>query len=124
MLNRYFQLRQYCQQNEWAAGLSALLLIGLLGSTVYAVLDQHSVVQHWLSAAVLVNGLIMLSIILLVGAFSLSLFCLSFSSCSIEDRTERVIHRHQSVMADSLKVVKNLGVNPKRRRKLDDNVSS
>lgn len=117
MLDRYTQLRQYCQQNEWAAGLSALLLLAILGSIIYVIINNHSVVQHWLSSAVLVNGLIMLSTTLLIGAFSLSLFCLSFSACSIEDRTEKVIHRHRPVMVDGLKVVKNLGVNPKRRRK-------
>ena len=117
MIDRYIQLRQYCQKNEWAAGISALLLLVILGSIVYAVIDNHSVVQHWLSSAALVNGLILLSSTLIIGALSLSLFCLSFSACSIEDRTEKVIHRHRPVMVDSLKVVKNLGVNPKRRRK-------
>ena len=124
MIHRYIQLRHYCQKNEWAAAFSALLLIGLLAAMIYSVLDNHSIVQHWLTSAVLVNGLIMLSIILLVGALSLSLFCLSFSACSIQDRTERVIHRHRPVMVDSLKVVKNLGVNPKRRRKPGRNASS
>ena len=124
MIHRYIRLRQYCQENDWAAALSALLLIMLLGTVIYAVLDNHSIVQHWLSSAVLVNGLITLSIMLAIGAFSLSLFCLSFTACSIEDRTEMVIHRHQHVMEGSLKVIKNLGVNPKRRRKMARNESS
>ena len=124
MIDRYLRLRQYCQENEWAAALSAMLLITLLGSIIYAILDNHSAVQHWLSNAVLINGLIMFSILLAVGAFSLSLFCLSFSNCSIEDRTEKVIHRHRPVMVDGLKIVKNLGVNPKRQRKPARNASS
>lgn len=124
MIDRYIRLRQYCQNNEWAAALSALLLISLLGVVIYLSLDHHSAVQHWLSGAVLLNGLIMLSIFLAVGAFSLSLFCLSFSDCSIEDRTEKVIHRHRPVMVDGLKIVKNLGVNPKRRRRPVRNESS
>gem|GEM_PF-5472688 len=124
MIDRYLRLRQYCQENEWAAALSALLLIGLLGTVIYLVIDNHSTVQHWLSNSVLLNGLILLSIIIVVGAFSLSLFCLSSSDCSIEDRTEKVVHRHRPVMVDGLKVVKNLGVNPKRRRKPVRNESS
>jgi hypothetical protein len=124
MIDRYIRLRQYCQKNEWAAALSALLLICLLGTVIYLTLDHHSTVQHWLSSAVLLNGLIMLLILLALGAFSLSLFCLSFSDCSIEDRTEKVIHRHRPVMVDGLKIVKNLGVNPKRRHKPVRNESS
>jgi len=124
MIDRYNRLRLYCQKHEWAAASSALLLIMLLGTIIYAALESQSAVQHWLSSAVLINGLIMLLASLIIVAFSLSLFCLSFSNCSVEDRTEMVIHRHQHVMEDSLKIVKNLGVNPKRRRKMAHSVSS
>ena len=124
MINRYIRLRQYCQNNEWAAGLSALLLISLLGSIIYSVIDNHSSVQHWLGSAVLMNGLILLSTSLILGTLSLSLFCLSFSSCSIQDRTEKVVHRNRPMVTDSFRLIKNLGVNPRMRRKPGRNASS
>jgi hypothetical protein len=124
MISRYLRLRQYCQANEWAAGLSAFLLVGLLGTIIYLSLEKQSLLEQWLGGSVLVNGLILFSTALLVSALSLSLVCLSFSPCSIQDRTERVIHVHQHVMTDALKVVKNLGVNPKRQRTPDRSASS
>ena len=117
MFERYRLLKEYCEENEWAAALSALFLVATLGSLIYLLMENQVLVLHWLSNAVLINGLIAIVIALVIAAFSLSLFCLSFSSCSIEERTERVIHRHRPVMSDALKSVKNLGVNPKRRRK-------
>lgn len=124
MINRYLRLRAYCQTNEWAAGLSALILVALLGTIIYLALENQSLLEQWLSSSVLVNGLILFSIILLVIALSLSLFCLSFSPCSMQDRTERVIHVHRPVMSEGLKVIKNLGVNPKRQHTPDRNASS
>ena len=97
MINRYLRLRAYCQTNEWAAGLSALILVALLGTFIYLALENQALLEQWLSASVLVNGLILFSVILLVVALSLSLFCLSFSPCSVQDRTERVIHIHRPV---------------------------
>ena len=120
MLERYRRLKEYCEQNEWAAALSALFLLGMLAALVYLLLEYQVYVLHWLSNAVLINGLIAIGISIVLGLFSLSLFCLSFSSCSIDERTERVIHRHRPVMSDALKSVRNLGVNPKRRRKQAD----
>ncbi|MCW8964215.1 MAG: hypothetical protein OQL16_10485 [Gammaproteobacteria bacterium] len=124
MIHRYIRLRKFCQKNDWAAGLSAFLLICLLGAVIYGALENQSIVLHWLGHAVLINGLILVAIILAIGALSMSLFCLSFSDSSIEDRTERVIHRNRPVMAGSLKIVKNLGVNPKRRRTPDRSASA
>ena len=100
------------------------MLICLLGAVIYGALENQSIVLQWLGHAVLINGLILVAIILAIGALSMSLFCLSFSDSSIEDRTERVIHRNRPVMAGSLKIVKNLGVNPKRRRTPDRSASS
>jgi len=124
MIHRYIRLRGFCQRNDWAAGLSAFLLISLLGTVIYGVLENQYIVLHWLSSAILINGLILVSIILAIGALSMSLFCLSFAATSIEDRTERVIHRNRPVMTDSLKIVRSLGVNPKRRRTPGHSASS
>ena len=124
MIGRYLRLREYCQKNEWAAGLSALLLLALLGLVIYLTLNNQSALEHWLNSSVLVHGLMLFSVLLLLAVILASLLCLSLSPASMQDRTERVIHRHRPVMQDGLKVVKNLGVNPKRRHKPARNASS
>ena len=124
MIERYQRLKHYCEEHDWAAALSALLLVVLLGTLIFVLLENQEALQKWLSKALLVNGLIVAGITLIVGAVSASMICLSFSSCSIEERTEKVIHRHRPVMVDGLKLVRNLGVNPKRRRRRDRNASA
>lgn len=124
MIERYQRLKAYCEDNEWAAALSAILLLTMLATLVTLLLHYQESIIHWLSSAVLINGLIAAGVTLLIGAFSASIFCLSFSACSIEERTEKVIHRHRPVMSEGLKIVKNLGVNPKRRRRPDRNASA
>ena len=124
MIERYQRLKAYCEDNEWAAALSAILLLAMLATLVILLLQYQESIIHWLSSAVLINGLIAAGAILLIGAFSASIFCLSFSACSIEERTEKVIHRHRPVMSSGLKIIKNLGVNPKRQRKPARNESS
>jgi hypothetical protein len=118
MIGRYRCIKQYCQEHEWAAALSAISLLVTIGAAIYLLLEFQVSLLHWLNSDILINGLIMFAIGLLILAIALPVLCLSFSPCSIEERTERVIHRHQPVMAGSLKLIKNLGVNPKRRRKL------
>lgn len=124
MIERYQRLKAYCEQHEWAAALSAALLLVLLGTLIVALLEYQEAILAWLSKAVLINGLIAAGITLLMAVVSASMICLSFSSCSIEERTEKVIHRHRPVMVDGLKLVRNLGVNPKRRRRQDRNGST
>jgi hypothetical protein len=124
MIERYQRLKAYCEDNEWAAALSAILLLTMLATLVILLLQFQESIIHWLSSAVLINGLIAAAATLIIGALSASIFCLSFSACSIEERTEKVIHRHRPMMSDSLKIVKNLGVNPKRRRRPDHNASA
>lgn len=124
MIERYQRLKAYCEQHEWAAALSAVVLLVLLGTLIMALLEYQEAIIIWLSKAVLVNGLIVAGIILFLAVLSASMICLSFSSCSIEERTEKVIHRHRPVMVDGLKLVRNLGVNPKRRRRQGRNAST
>ena len=124
MISRYLHLREYCQKNEWAAGLSAVLLLVLLGSVIYLTLYNQSALEHWLNSSLLVHGLLLFSVLLLLAVILTSLLCLSLSPASMQDRTERVIHRHRPVMQDGLKLVKNLGVNPKRQRKPARNASA
>ena len=124
MIERYQRLKAYCEQHEWAAALSAAALLVLLGTLIMALLEYQEAILIWLSKAVLVNGLIVAGIILFLAVLSASMICLSFSSCSIEERTEKVIHRHRPVMVDGLKLVRNLGVNPKRRRRPGRNAST
>ena len=117
MIRSYIALRQYCQQHEWAAALSAFLLIGLLALSIASVIEYHAIIGQWLLQDILIHGLMILSIMLVTGLFSVSIFCLSHSHCSLEERREKVIYRNKPVMAKPLRIIRSLGVNPRRQHK-------
>ena len=116
MITRYRTLRFYCQQNDWAAGLSAGLLIILFGATLYASLEYPAAILEWLSGDLFLNSVILLAGMAFISGFSLFLLCLSSCPCSRQEEIEKLSYRHRPVMCETLKMVKNLGGNPKRRR--------
>ena len=71
---------------------------------------------QWLLSQPLLNSLIMLALLLSFGILAMMVFCLSSGGCSIQDRIEQAHYRNRPVMVESLKMVRNLGVNPKRQR--------
>jgi hypothetical protein len=124
MFRIYRNLRSYCQQHEWAAALSAVVLVGLLGSVIAVAIEYHSAIGHWLLSDILVHGLLLILAMLAIGFISASIFCLSHSQCSIQDRREKVVYRNKPVMSKQLRVIKNLGVNPRRQHRPVRNASS
>lgn len=115
MIKGYRSLRLYCHEHEWAAGFSAAVLLTLLASLVFLSLAYQASIWQWLSSNILLNGLLLIGIILLTSGFSVSLLSLSFCPCSDKERAEKAVYRDQPILADALKGIKNLGVNPKRQ---------
>ncbi|TNF99247.1 MAG: hypothetical protein EP297_06090 [Gammaproteobacteria bacterium] len=117
MIQSYQTLRNYCQKHEWAAALSAVLLIALLGGFIAVIIEYHSVIGHWLLSDILTHGLIFIVILIGVSFVATSIFCLSHSHCSIKEQREKAIYRNKPVMTKQLRVIRSLGVNPRRQHK-------
>ncbi len=111
------QLRGFCLRNDWAAGASALLGVGLFFVTVWAVLTFYPLLDEWIRQNILLHGLLFgaatLADIMLIFGF----LCLGFSECADADRktTHAYRGRRSAVFPEMIHWLESLGKNPRRK---------
>ena len=124
MIQGYRCIRGYCHTHEWAAALSAILLLFLLTASIFFALEYQGAIWQWLANSLLIHGLMMIAAMVLASMFCLSLLCLSFCPDTDQDRAEMARYRQRSALNESLELIRNLGGNPKRRHRRVHNASA
>jgi hypothetical protein len=110
-------LKAFCLRHEWAASTFALLGVGLLLGSVWALLDSYGAILMWIERNFLVHGLLFGAAMLADVLLIFGCLCLGFSECSREDRNcvYAFRGRRTPLVPELTRLVEHLGRNPRRQ---------
>lgn len=111
------QFRDFCRQHEWAQSLFASLGVAVLAGVIWFVLEAYSLIISWISADVLIHGLLFALAMLGVLMVGFVALMLGFAECAEEDRNCLFAYRgrRSGVHPGTLGWLESLGSNPRRR---------
>jgi hypothetical protein len=109
-------LRNCCLKSEVASFFFVFLGFSLFAATIATSIYFHTEIVLWLEEAILLNGSLLGSSMLVDGLLIYGLFSLSFSECTPEDENQRKIQSRDPFLGGDkmFQWVSKVGKNPAR----------